>query len=234
MFVNNEFTKEDLDSVKNGGRVSFTESTPCEVVLHTIKCINDFEATFNTRCPSATCKLPVIEIDAKKCDTDTIIAIMRYAMRREDLVNASLLLNIFNLIKQYNTLNDSYFEYELSYVKSIEEFIDLKASLAPEIKHVCTQLAYWYLGALYSIHKTEVTIVDKLEPVPNLYHNLLLTSDLFTLSAIFNKGDGINTSELPLVDYAYVYVIELASRMCVTDAFVKDIEKVLNVSNVPA
>ena len=234
MFVTTEFTEKDLDSVKDGGRVSFTESTPCEVVLNAIKCINDFEATFDTRSSSGKSKLPVIEIDAKKCNTDTLIAILRYAMGREDLVNASLLLNIFNLIKQYNTLNESYFEHELSYVKSIEEFIDLKASLAPEIKNVCTKLAYWYLGALYSIHKTEVTVVDKLEPVPNLYHSLLLTSDLFTLSAIFNKGNSINTSELPLVDYAYVYVIELASRMCVTDAFVKDIEKVLNVSNTVA
>ena len=234
MFVTTEFTEKDLDSVKDGGRVSFTESSPCEVVLNAIKCINDFEATFDTRSSSGKSKLPVIEIDAKKCNTDTLIAILRYAMGREDLVNASLLLNIFNLIKQYNTLNESYFEHELSYVKSIEEFIDLKASLAPEIKNVCTKLAYWYLGALYSIHKTEVTVVDKLEPVPNLYHSLLLTSDLFTLSAIFNKGNSINTSELPLVDYAYVYVIELASRMCVTDAFVKDIEKVLNVSNTVA
>ena len=234
MFVTTEFTEKDLDSVKDGGRVSFTESSPCEVVLNAIKCINDFEATFDTRSSSGKSKLPVIEIDAKKCNTDTLIAILRYAMGREDLVNASLLLNIFNLIKQYNSLNESYFEHELSYVKSIEEFIDLKASLAPEIKNVCTKLAYWYLGALYSIHKTEVTVVDKLEPVPNLYHSLLLTSDLFTLSAIFNKGNSINTSELPLVDYAYVYVIELASRMCVTDAFVKDIEKVLNVSNTVA
>lgn len=231
MLVLTKLNEEDLNSLKSGGRVSFNEETPLEVVLHTVKCINDFEATFDTRSPAGKSSLPIIEIDAKGCSTDTIIEIMRYAMKREDLVNASLLLNVFNLIKRYNTLNDSYFEYELSYVKSIEEFIDLKASLAPEIKHVCTQLAYWYLGALYSIHKTEVTVVDKLETVPNLYHNLLLTSDLFTLSAIFNKGEDINTSKLPLVDYAYVYVIELASRMCVTDAFVKDIEKVLGVSN---
>lgn len=229
MLVTQKFTDQDFEDIKNGGRVSFDETTPVEVVLSTVKRINDYEATFDTRATENKQVLPVIEIDAKKCATDTLVALLDYAMKREDLVNASLLLNIFNLIKQYNSLNETYFEHPLSYVKSIEEFIDLKASLTPSIKHVSTQLAYWYLGALYSIHKVEVTVIDKLVRVPNLYHSLLLASDLFTLSAIFNKGDSIDTGTLPLVDYAYVYVVELANRLCITDAFVKDIEKAFKI-----
>lgn len=225
MLVTQQFTDQDFEEIKNGGRVTFDATTPKEVVLDTVKRINDFEATFDTRNIETKVVLPVIEIDAKQCNTDTLIALLDYAMGREDLVNASLMLNIFNFIKQYNSLSESYFDYPLSYVKSIEEFIDLKASLAPSIRHVSTQLAYWYLGALYSIHKTEITVIDKLEKVPNLYHGLLLASDLFTLSAIFNKSDSIDTSTLPQVEYAYVYVVELASRLCITDAFVKDIEK---------
>lgn len=228
MLVTKQFTEEDFESLKSGGKVSFNSETPKKVVLETVKKINDFEATFDTRSESSV-SLPVIEIDAKACDTDVLIALLDYAMKREDLVNASLLLNIFNLIKQYNSLSDSYFAHPASYVKSIEEFIDLKASLAPTIKNVCTKLAYWYLGALYSIYKTEVTVIDKLERMPNLYHNLILSSDLFTLSAIFNKGNGINTANLPLVDFSFVYIMELANRLCVTDVFMKDIEKSLGI-----
>ena len=227
MLVTQEFTDQDFESIKAGGRVSFDETTPTKIVLATVKRINDYEAQFDTRTAEGKQVLPVIEIDAKQCSTDMLVKLLHYAMNREDLVNASLLLNIFNLIKQYNSLSETYFDYPLSYVKSIEEFIDLKATLAPDIKRVSTRLAYWYLGALYSIHKTEITVIDKLERVPNLYHSLLLASDLFTLSAIFNKGDSIDTSTLPQVEYAYVYVVELASRLCITDAFVKDIEKSL-------
>nr|DAH48029.1 MAG TPA: hypothetical protein [Caudoviricetes sp.] len=232
MLVTQEFTDQDFESIKAGGRVSFDETTPAKIVLATVKRINDYEAQFDTRTAEGKQVLPVIEIDAKQCSTDTLVKLLHYAMNREDLVNASLLLNIFNLIKQYNSLSETYFDYPLSYVKSIEEFIDLKATLAPDIKRVSTQLAYWYLGALYSIHKTEITVIDKLERVPNLYHSLLLASDLFTLSAIFNKGDSIDTSTLPQVEYAYVYVVELASRLCITDAFVKDIEKSLKQADV--
>ena len=225
MLITTQFTEQDFDSIKNGGTVSFNETTPKDLVLEVVSKINDFEATFNTRDPGHPSQLPTIEIDAKHCTPDTVTALLDYAMSREDLVNGTLILNIFNLVKQYNSLSEEYFAHPLSYVNSIEQFIDLKASLAPAIKHACTQLAYWYLASLYSLHKTEVTIIDKLVTVPNLYHNLLLASDLFTLSAIFNKGDAINTDELPLVDSAFVYVAELSHRLCITDTLVKEIEK---------
>ena len=231
MLVTNSFTQQDLDGLKNGGKVSFDETTPKEVVLQTVKMINDYESTFEIRDFYQQVKLPTIEIDAKACSTDTLIALMDYGLRREDLLNASLILNIFNLIKQYNSLSESYFNNPRSYIKSIEEFIDLKASLALPIKQVCTRLAYWYLGALYSLHKTEITVIDKVEKIPNLYHTLLLSSDLFTLSAIFSKGDNVNTEELPWVDNAYIYVMELANRMCITNAFVRDIEKSLGLNS---
>ena len=230
MLVVDKFTSEDLNFLKQGGTVTFDISTPKELVLDTVKAINDFEAMFNTRDPNRASELPRIEIDAKSCNTDVLIALLDYAMHREDIVNASLILNIFNVIKLYNSLSNSYFESPISYIKSIEEFIDIKAELAPTIKEVSTKLAFWYLSALYSIHKTEITVVDKIEMVPNLYHALLLTSDLFTLSAIFNKGDNIQTKDLVLVDSAYVYVVELANRLSLTNAFMMDIEKTLKLT----
>lgn len=230
MLVVDKFTNDDLNALKQGGTVTFDISTPTDVVLETVKAINDFESTFNTRDPNMASELPQIQIDAKNCNTDVLIALLDYAMHREDLVNASLILNIFNVIKLYNSLSDSYFESPISYIKSIEEFIDIKAELAPTIREISTKLAFWYLSALYSIHKTEITVVDKVEKVPNLYHALLLTSDLFTLSAIFNKGDNIETKDLVLVDSAYVYVVELANRLSLTNAFVMDIEKTLKLN----
>lgn len=229
MLVVDKFTDSDFESLKNGGAVTFDIATPKELVLDVVNRINDFEATFNTRDPDTPSGLPSITIDAKQCNTDVIVAVLDYAMKREDLVNASLILNVFNMVKLYNSLSDSYFESPMSYIKSIEEFIDVKAELAPTIKEVSTKLAFWYLSALYSIHKTEITVVDKVERVPNLYHSLILTSDLFTLSAIFNKGDNIQTKDLVLVESAYVYIVELANRLSMTNAFVMDIEKALNL-----
>lgn len=231
MLITESFTQKDMDALKNGGKISFDASTPVDVVLQAVKMINDYEATFEVRNFHQKTDFPTIEIDAKACSTETLIALLGYAMNREDLLNASLILNIFNLIKQYNSLSEAYFNSPSSYVKSIEEFIDLKASLALPIKKVCTQLAYWYLGALYSLHKTEITVIDRLEKVPNLYHTLLLSSDLFTLSAVFSRGDGIDTANLPWVDNAYIYIMELANRMCITNAFVRDIEKSLGLNS---
>lgn len=229
MLVVDKFTDSDFETLKNGGTVTFDIATPKELVLDIVNRINDFEATFNTRDPDTPSGLPSITIDAKQCNTDVTVALLDYAMKREDLVNASLILNVFNMVKLYNSLSDSYFESPMSYIKSIEEFIDVKAELAPTIKEVSTKLAFWYLSALYSIHKTEITVVDKVEKVPNLYHSLILTSDLFTLSAIFNKGDNIQTKDLVLVESAYVYIVELANRLSMTNAFVMDIEKALNL-----
>ena len=120
MLVTNSFTQQDLDALKNGGKVSFDETTPKELVLKTVKMINDYESTFEVRDFHQQVKLPTIEIDAKACSSDTLIALMDYALHREDLLNASLILNIFNLIKQYNSLSESYFNNPRSYIKSID------------------------------------------------------------------------------------------------------------------
>lgn len=227
MLVTTQFTDADFELVKQGESVTFDVSTPQDLVLFVVKRINDFEATFDTRNPEQASGLPIIQIDAKQCNTRVIVELLDYAMHREDLVNTSLLLNIFNVIKLYNTLSESYFESPLSYIKSIEEFIDIKSALAPTIREVSTKLAFWYLSALYSLHRTEITVVDKVEKMPNLYHYLLLTSDLFTLSGIFSKGENINTQDLVLVDYAYVYIVELSNRLSLTNSFLMDVEKVL-------
>lgn len=51
-----------------------------------------------------------------------------------DIRNASLILNLLNLIRPYNTFDDEFFKSENIMFNDIEQFLDLKMTFSDEIE----------------------------------------------------------------------------------------------------
>ncbi len=79
-------------------------------------------------------------IDIKPLPFDLKKAVFKHALAYPDLLNSYMILNIFNLIKGYNTFDDSFFENPSIYFNTLEEFLDIKTDLASEIDVFMKQL----------------------------------------------------------------------------------------------
>ncbi len=160
-------------------------------------------------------------INLKNLDTDQLTAVFRYCLTNENIVNPSILLNMFNLVKRFNTLDQSFFESEQVWFSNLEQFLDVKLNLTDEIKSFSSKLAFWYLSCICSMHKVEYTVMEHVEVMPLTYRYFIMTSDMMTLSAVVATADPIDTKQLVLVDKAYIFVSELASRLSLASAFLE-------------
>ena len=151
-------------------------------------------------------------VSLRGLSTELLTEGLRLCFGRLDIANPYILLNLYNTVKRYNTLDNSFFESEEVWFTSIEQFLDIKVGLRSEIQSFTNKMAYWYLSCIYSMHKVEYTMLEHHEPMPDIYRNFMLTSDLYTMSALVAKADNIQTKDLMLVDNAYAYVTELALR----------------------
>ena len=151
-------------------------------------------------------------VSLRGLSTELLTEGLRLCFGRLDIANPYILLNLYNTVKRYNTLDNSFFESEDVWFTSIEQFLDIKVGLRSEIQSFTNKMAYWYLSCIYSMHKVEYTMLEHHEPMPDIYRNFMLTSDLYTMSALVAKADNIQTKDLMLVDNAYAYVTELALR----------------------
>ena len=151
-------------------------------------------------------------VSLRGLSTELLTEGLRLCFGRLDIANPYILLNLYNTVKRYNTLDNSFFESEDVWFTSIEQFLDIKVGLRSEIQSFTNKMAYWYLSCIYSMHKVEYTMLEHHEPMPDIYRNFMLTSDLYTMSALVAKADNIQTKDLMLVDNAYAYITELALR----------------------
>lgn len=157
-------------------------------------------------------KKATIMIDLKNCNAQQKVEVLKYALQYDDLEDPLMLLNILNLVKVYNTLDDSYFESKDIYVNSVEELLDLKLAISKELKAFSRRLSVYFLSILKSYNKLAFTPADEHIALPKIYESIILATDLLTLSGIFAKINDISTSELTYIDNSYVYMTSLISN----------------------
>lgn len=191
----------DLNGVDS---ISFDPSIDADVFKQAVSDILDYTKNLEIA------KQPSVSL--RGLSTELLTEGLRLCFGRLDIANPCILLNLYNTVKRYNTLDNSFFESEEVWFTSIEQFLDIKVGLRSEIQDFTNKMAYWYLSCIYSMHKVEYTMLEHHEPMPDIYRNFMLTSDLYTMSALVAKADNIQTKDLMLVDNSYAYVTELALR----------------------
>ena len=153
-----------------------------------------------------------ISLRLKNLPIELKSSILLHALERKNLVNSTIILNIFNLIKGYNTFEDDFFAHPDTIFNTLEEFLDIKIDLNRDLSMFSKELIIYYLSIMKCCGVTEYTNDMVLVDIPLIYQRVLSISDIVSLSSIFMKVPEINTNELLLVNDAYQYMAYLASN----------------------
>lgn len=167
-------------------------------------------------------------LDLKGLDTEVLLEAIKYALTREDLKDPVMILNILNLVKIYNTLDDSFFENKNIYVSSIEDMLDLKLSLRNELKSFSKQLSIYFISLFKSYNKISYNPLDSHIQLPNIYSAIFLSSDILTLSGIFAVSETFSTENCVYIDDSFKYISNLLTKNVVALDFMNGFFKGLN------
>lgn len=206
--------KEFVSSIKkfpveivNGDefKLNVKEEITSEQLLELLKLVYDYEQRPKTK---------ILFLNLKKLDTDLKADALKYALSREDLKDPITSLNILNLIKIYNNLDDSFFENENVWVNSLEDLLDLKLLIHDELKAFIKQFSIYFLSLIKSYNKMIYTPLDTHIDLPQTYKTLFLSMDFMTASGIFSVSEPINTDELIYINEATPYLMEMMVKNC--------------------
>lgn len=166
--------------------------------------------------------IPQPVFNLRGIQTDVLADGMKILLKCETIVNASLLLNIYNLVKKYNSFDSEFFNSESNWFVDAEQFLTIKRLTNLECQEFINNLSMWFLSAMYSMHKVEYTMMDIPHNMPLTYHYFILISDFFTISALLAKSK-VDLSELKLVNRAYMYIGELSTRTALSFKLMENI-----------
>ena len=192
----------NVENTENNLTVNVKEGIEKDTLLEKLKDIFDYETETKG----------IVFLNLKGLDTSLISESIRYALSREDLRNPYMILNIINLIKIYNTLDDSFFNDSKIYVNSIEDLLDVKLDLSEELKKFQRQLSIYFISLFKSYNKLSYEPLDKHIELPEIYKNIILSLDILTLSGIFSVSEPFSTEECVYIDSAIIYMNELLIR----------------------
>lgn len=153
-----------------------------------------------------------VMVDLKAVPVELKAEIIKYALTLDELTDPLMTMNLINLVKVYNTLEDNYFASDDIFVNSVEELLDLKLAIGPELKEFARRISIYFLSLFKSYNKMVYNTTDTHVVIPALYRSVLCGTDLLTLSGIFAKAPKISTDELVFVDNAYKFTSLLVMK----------------------
>ena len=158
-------------------------------------------------------------LDLKSLSLNELTEAIKYSLSFEELNDAVMLLNIINLIKTYNNLEDLFFESKDVYFNNLEELLDLKLSLRNELKEFSKKLSIYFISLFKSYPKTSYTPTDVHIKLPKIFSNIILGTDLYTLSGIFSFSNTFDTKECVYIEEAFKYISNLLMKNSISMAF---------------
>lgn len=201
-----------IDDVDNCLKVTFSNGINKETLLTTLKVIYDYEQD----------STDIIMLNLKPLSADLISEAVKYSLTREDLKNPTMLLNIINLIKVYNTLDDEFFKDENVYVSSIENLLDVKLTINKELKAFEKKLSVYFLSLFKSYNKVTYEPLDEHIPLPNIYKFIMLGTDMLTLSGVFSISEPFSTSECIYIENANGILSELFLKSSISSKLLNE------------
>lgn len=150
----------------------------------------------------------------KGLSAELLAEVFKYALAQEELKDPLTTLNILNLIKIYNTLDESYFDNEDVWFDSLETLLDVKLLIHSEIKQFVKKFSIYFLSLIKSYNKVTYTPMDNNIELPQLYKSLFLSMDFMTAAGIFSTVKNINTDELYVINDAVKYLSDMMIKNC--------------------
>lgn len=167
-------------------------------------------------------KKPVeIHLNFKALSFDTRLEILRWALTKEDLIDSSLILNIFNLIKGYSTFDKTFFESEEVMFNKATEFLDFKRKLVTERTKFLRELARYYFSVIKSCGIVEYSTENPPVIIPFVYQRILLITDFITMSNMFY--DIVEVNDLVNVANARYFIDSLSTKNSIANIFIKSL-----------
>lgn len=145
-------------------------------------------------------------LDLKDLNKDKLCVVFKYAMQHEDRSSPLITLNLFNLLKTYNNLEDSFFKNSDVYFKDTIELVDIKLQLDIETKNFLKKFAIYFLSLMKSYNKITYSPLETVTTLPTLYQVLFSMMDFGTAAGIFSRAPGINTDECLQIENAYQFL----------------------------
>ena len=153
-----------------------------------------------------------ILVRLKGLSSEKLQKVFSFALDDEDLCDPLMSLNIYNMIRTYNTISDQFFENDDIYVDDIEQLLDIKLNLRDKLLGVSRKLSVFFLSLLKYCSKTVAMPTDTITPVPNIYQTLLKISDVFMLSELLMKCQDIKMEECVLVNDSLKYLLPILEK----------------------
>ena len=207
MIIYNKEIELNSDILKNESEISFSDSITVNDIVDIIKKVNDIEIESGL----------TIFINLKPLNIQKIQEILSSLLKCDRLSNASILFNIILLLKTYNTLEDEFFNNKNVYYSSLEDFLDIKNGLKSDIKELNTKLSIYFISIFRSLNKFEFSFIDNPVQIPELYKNILLSVDVFTIGGILSNNNGFTDKDMLMIKDSYGYVSEITSKIKTTD-----------------
>ena len=214
------------DIVKNANKeeqiehVLVIEDADFEKLKNTLDEITEFESSW---IESDDASSVIFSTSLKNISSNNKIKCILHAMENDNTVDQWMLLNLYNIIKGYNTFADEYFDAEEVYFNSLVELMDALAEIKEDdrynafLKNICV----YYLSILKTVGITSGKKLESAEVLPLLYQRILFMSDFIAMSNIMNKSAAINTDELKVINGAYVYLLQLSQKFLISDQFMQ-------------
>ena len=169
--------------------------------------------------------------DIKTLSFDVKKRVVKAFLTNDNFQNDDAILNIINLIKNYNSLSDDFFKSEKIWFNSVTEFLDIKLDLKKELHEFITALTIWYLSLFQSIHKIEPNFLDKINNIPESFKKIFMTFDIFTLSGIISKSAKFSTDQLKIVNDAFSIVNSMMIKSAMSNQILNNIFDTFKLCN---
>ena len=205
----------DLNSgiLENVSEITFSDKIESIDIVELIKRINIIENESKIS----------ITINLKPLNIQKIQEILSLLLKYDKLTNVSIIFNIILLLKTYNTLEDEFFNNQNVYYSSLEDFLDIKNGLKSNIKELNTKLSIYFISIFRSLNKFEFSFIDNPVQIPELYKNILLSVDVFTIGGILSNNNGFTDKDMLMIKDSYGYVSEITSKIKTTDMLFESI-----------
>ena len=151
------------------------------------------------------------------------------ALKTSELKNPIFLMNIFCLIKGYNTFEESYFEHEQVFLNDEVEFLDIFDDLEEEIKEVTLKTAEYYISMLKTCNLVEaVENNPNAVKMENIYVYLFNSLDVTILARILSSVKDSSIWETKkIVINSLSYLGQIAEKFIFTNTMMDLIGKAI-------
>lgn len=224
-FLNNIDNNISIDKKDEKVYISVSNNIEEENLLSFLKELFVFEKEF------AKLERNNVLLNLRELDVEKLAISFKLAMETDDLSDSLMILNLINLVKTYNSLDDSFFENEDIYIKDIEDLVDLKIEIKPELQQFINKISIYFLSMLKSYNKYSFTVLDEYDSLPNLYLFIFNSCDFLTLCGIFANAEPFSTDKCIYLNNSLECMVNLQLKGNMAISFMGDFLKGSNNDN---